>query len=161
MPTRASAISEAKLFVVKGDFFTGGLKLETGRSPVITTFHVDFGLRVFLIAQVQHGHAADYATLVAGHVITNGAVLQRAELVTSFADSHRKSDLAPVMGGSACPAVGLEHVAIEDDAALTQCVEVDDGARSFKGRASGRTMEIQRLIGRFLCAPSSTFDGTG
>ena len=80
MPTRASAISEAKLLVVEGGLFGGGLKLDELAGAGHHDVHVDFGLGVLLIAEVQHGNAADYADAGGGYVIANGIALECAEL---------------------------------------------------------------------------------
>ena len=61
----ARAPQRRHLRVVKRGFFGGGLQFDEISRAGDHNVHVDFGLRVFLIAEIQHGDAAHMPTLVA------------------------------------------------------------------------------------------------
>jgi hypothetical protein len=90
--------------------------------------HVDFGLGVFLVGEVEQYGVLDDADAGGGDELAERRGLE------GFSRDHAvegngERDAGSGDGGGARASVGLEDIAVEDDGALAESFHVDDGAQ--------------------------------
>ena len=113
---------------VEGRAFGGALDFDVIPAAGHDDVHVDFGLGVFEIAQVEHGHAFDDADADGGEEIVDQAgadLVLFAQFLKRQAQGHEGAG----DGGGAGAAVGLDDVAVENHGALAEFVHAEDGAQ--------------------------------
>src|SRR5690606_5498733 len=108
--------------------FGGALELDEGAGVVHHHVHVGLGFGVFLIVQVQHRLAAINADRDCGDLAMQRRIGNQA-LPFQVAHGIPQRDEAASNSGGAGAAVGLQHVAIDDDAPLAQRLQIDGGAQ--------------------------------
>ena len=110
-------------------FFRRRLGLDQASIGGLDHIHIDFGLRVFFITEIEQRRAFDDADGSGGDELFHGRLGQRSGFDQGFerdGEGHRRAG----DGSGTRSAVGLDHVAVEDDGTLAKSLHVDDRAQA-------------------------------
>ena len=118
-------------------FFGGGLGLDETSVGGHDDVHIDFGLGVFFVAEVEKRRAFDDADRGGGYELGERRGFQSAGFDQGF-KGEGKGDRGAGDGCGARAAVGLEDVAVKDDGALAEGLHVDDRAQA----AADETLDL-------------------
>ena len=112
-----------------GSLLRRGLRFHQSAAGGHHYVHVDFGLGILFVAEVEERSAADEAHGGGGHQLPERRLLERPggdQGVQRDGESHGGAG----DGRGAGATIGLDDVAIEDDGALAESLEVDRGAEA-------------------------------
>lgn len=121
----------------EGLAFGGGLDFDEAAVLGHDEIHVDFGLRVFFVGEVEEGGTLDDADAGRGDELAEGRGLEGS----GGGETIEGDGECGAGAGDGCGAgtsVGLEDVAVEDDGALAEGLHVDGGAE----RAADETLDF-------------------
>ncbi len=110
-----------------GFAFGGGLGLDQTAGGNHDHVHVDGGAGVLLVGEIEQDVAVDDADRGRGDHLQQGRGLEGAS-GHQLIEGKREGDRGAGDGGGAGAAVGLQHIAVDDDGALAEGLHVDDGA---------------------------------
>src|SRR5690606_1607926 len=118
-----------KAFLIEAFTFGGELGLDHLAVARKDEIAIAAGLAILLIVKIEHrlaavNAAADSPYLGPDRVLGQGAIGQQP------VDGNPKGHPCPGDGGGAGAAIGLDHVAIDDDLAFAELGQVDDGAEA-------------------------------
>jgi hypothetical protein len=112
----------------EGRFLGCGLHFDQAAVFCHDDVHVDFSLRVFFISEVEEDCVFNDADAGGGDELLERGFRQGPAFDHAVeGDGERGASSGD--GRGACAAVGLEDIAIENDHALAEGLEVDDGAQ--------------------------------
>lgn len=106
----------------------GGLHLDETAVFGHDQVHIDFGLRIFLVSEIEEDGALDDADAGGGDELPEGRGFERAGGDHAI-EGDGESSAGSGDGRGARTAVGLEDVAIEDDGALAERLQIDDSTQ--------------------------------
>ena len=96
--------------------------------------HVDVGVDILGVAEVEHRRPADYACADGGEAAVDGVLRQKAA-PRKFVHGESEGDHAPGDAGAARPAIGVNDVAVDVDRARAKFFQVAAGAEASADQA--------------------------
>ena len=118
MPASASSSSSSSALRSKAAL-GGALHLDEPAVAGLDDVHVDFGLGVLLVGEIEHRRAADDADAGGGDVVVDRHRLDDARCAHLLQREHQRDEAAGDRRGARA-AVRLDHVAVDPDRPLAE-----------------------------------------
>ena len=131
------------LRIVEGAVFGGSLHFDKPAGRGHHHVHIDVGLGIFFVAEVQHRLSAHQPHAGGGHVFAHGHGFQHA-VGYQLPQRQRKRDKRAGDGRRARAAIGLQYVAIQNHGALAE----RDGIHHRAQRAADEPLNFMSPAGR-------------
>ena len=140
----------------KGLAFGSGLDFDKAAIFGHDDVHVDFGLRVFFVSQIEEDFIVDDADAGGGDKLAQRRLLERARFDQAIQrEGERGAGAGDGRGASA--AVGLQYVTVEDHCAFAEGLHVDHGTQ----RAADKPLDLMSAAGDLAALGLARSPGEG